>query len=246
MAKTSTPTLTSEKLAWIRLSRSENVGPVTFNRLISRYQTAEKALAALPDLIQKGGAKRPIKICTQDTVEKEYKALSAQKGQFICSYEDSYPADLKATDDAPPVLSCLGNIELLSRKCFAIVGARNASINGRRFTRDIANQLGQNEITVVSGLARGIDTAAHKGALESGTIAVVAGGIDVVYPPENQRLYEKIIEKSQQPYFLTLLNVSNHQPYQFPYHSDTENIYSDKELNKKQRKSLFVGRFFNR
>jgi len=186
--------LTPEQLAWIRLSRSENIGPVTFHHLLARYQTAEKALNALPDLIARGGAKRRIKICPAETIEKEYKILKKNGGKFVCSYEETYPETLKAIDDAPPVLSCLGNISLLTRKCFGIVGARNASINGRQFTQKIARELGEENIIVTSGLARGIDTAAHQGSLKTGTIAVVAGGADIVYPRENEGLYKDIIE----------------------------------------------------
>ena len=187
--------LTTEQINWIRLSRSENVGPITFNRLIGRYKTAAKALDALPDLIARGGAKRQIKICPAETIEKEYKELARNGGTFICSFEDIYPDRLKAIDDAPPVLSCLGNRDILNKNCFGIVGARNASINGRQFTQKIARDLGEADVIIASGLARGIDTAAHQGALKSGTIAVVAGGVDIVYPRENNSLYREIIEQ---------------------------------------------------
>lgn len=189
------PPLTTEQIDWIRLSRSENVGPITFNRLIGRYKTAAKALDALPELIARGGAKRQIKICSAETIEKEYKELARNGGTFICSFEDIYPDCLKAIDDAPPVLSCLGNRDILNKNCFGIVGARNASINGRQFTQKIARELGEADVIIASGLARGIDTAAHQGSLKSGTIAVVAGGVDIVYPRENNSLYREIIEQ---------------------------------------------------
>ena len=113
------PPLTTEQIDWIRLSRSENVGPITFNRLIGRYKTAAKALDALPELIARGGAKRQIKICSAETIEKEYKELARNGGTFICSFEDIYPDCLKAIDDAPPVLSCLGNRDILNKNCLA-------------------------------------------------------------------------------------------------------------------------------
>ena len=149
----------------------------------------------MPELIARGGAKRQIKICSAETIEKEYKELARNGGTFICSFEDIYPDCLKAIDDAPPVLSCLGNRDILNKNCFGIVGARNASINGRQFTQKIARELGEADVIIASGLARGIDTAAHQGSLRSGTIAVVAGGVDIVYPRENNSLYREIIEQ---------------------------------------------------
>ncbi len=183
-----------EKLEWLRLSRTENVGPITFYKLIDRYQTAAKALEALPELAKKGGRKHPLIAPPMDAIEKEYNRLRKIGGDLVCAHEKNYPLALAATDDAPPVLSYLGHIDMVKPPCLGIVGARNASLNGRKFTYKLAKDLGEAGQIIVSGLARGIDTAAHEGALKTGTIAVVAGGIDVVYPRENQKLYEEIID----------------------------------------------------
>ncbi|MCB1556537.1 MAG: DNA-processing protein DprA, partial [Alphaproteobacteria bacterium] len=133
----------------------------------------------------RGGRKKPLKIPPLSEIEKEYKALRKMGGALLCAGEATYPLALSALEDAPPVLSVLGDPALMNKPCIAIVGARNASLNGRSFAEKLARELGEAGQTVVSGLARGIDTAAHQGALTTGTIAVVAGGIDVVYPPEN-------------------------------------------------------------
>lgn len=183
-----------EKLAWLRLARTENVGPVTFHRLLERYGTASKALDALPDLAARGGRKKPLNVPSLAAIEKEYESLKKIGGEIITAAEDIYPLSLAATEGAPPVISVLGNAALLKKTGIGIVGARNASLNGRKFAETLARDLGAGGHVIVSGLARGIDTAAHEGSLESGTVAVVAGGIDIVYPPENQILYERIQE----------------------------------------------------
>jgi DNA processing protein len=185
----------AEKIAWLRLSRTENVGPITFYRLVENYGSAIKALEILPELAKRGGRKNPLKAYPLDLAEREYDALKKFGGDMITAAEDSYPLALAAIDDAPPVLSYIGNPALMHESCLAIVGARNASLNGRKFAANLARDLGSRKQIIVSGLARGIDTAAHEGALESGTIAVVAGGIDVVYPEENQKLYEQICQR---------------------------------------------------
>lgn len=183
-----------EKLNWLRLSRTDNVGPITFYRLIDYYGSATKALNALPELAKKGGRKKPLTAPPLSSVEKEYEALKKLGGDITCVAEKDYPLALAATDDAPPVISYIGNINLVRTPCLAVVGARNASLNGRKFAGKLSRELGQAGQTIVSGLARGIDTSAHEGALDTGTIAVVAGGIDIVYPRENQQLYERIKE----------------------------------------------------
>ncbi|MCF8496513.1 MAG: DNA-processing protein DprA [Alphaproteobacteria bacterium] len=191
------PAILSEedKIAWLRLARTENVGPVTFHRLLGRYGNAQRALEALPDLSRKGGRAAPLTPAKKEVAEKEYAALRQIGGRIITAACPDYPLALAATDDAPPVISILGDSTLLQRSCLAMVGARNASINGMRFAQGLAGELGRLGQVIVSGLARGIDTAAHKGALDTGTIAVVAGGIDVIYPEENQGLYEQIRER---------------------------------------------------
>ncbi len=184
----------TERLDWLRLSRSESVGPITFHKLLARYKTAENALNALPELQSRGGRKKPAKIVSRDIAEKEIKALKKLGGRMIAVCEDAYPLALAAIDDAPPLISILGNPQNLNQSCIGIVGARNASLNGRKFTQKLAQNLGENDHIIASGLARGIDTAAHAGSLKTGTIAVVAGGIEVIYPKENETLYRDIIE----------------------------------------------------
>lgn len=185
----------AEKLSWLRLARTENVGPITFHRLVSIYGSPQKALERLPDLARRGGRSKPLKAPDQSAVEKEYEALQKIGGNVITMAEEFYPLSLAAIDDAPPVISILGDISLANKSCIAIVGARNASLNGRKFAEKLARGLGDNNQIIASGLARGIDTAAHIGSLNTGTIAVVAGGIDIVYPEENKNLYEQIREK---------------------------------------------------
>ena len=189
------PISENEKLCWLRLSRTENVGPITFYRLIERFGSASEALEALPELSKRGGRSKPLSPPPMNAIEKEYKALQKLGGDIVTAACPSYPLALGATDDAPPVLSYFGDITLANKNCIAIVGARNASLNGKKFATKLAGELGEREQIVVSGLARGIDTAAHKGSLSSGTIAVIAGGIDVIYPEENTALFEEIKER---------------------------------------------------
>ena len=191
--KTDTSTI-AEKLSWLRLSRTENVGPVTFYKLLQICGTAQKALEQLPDLSRRGGRTKPLKAPSPDSIEREYESLKKIGGEIITAGEESYPPFLAAIDDAPPVISILGDIALTQKSCIAMVGARNASLNGKNFASKLARELGSNSQIIVSGLARGIDTAAHTGALQTGTIAVVAGGIDIIYPEENTALYEQIKE----------------------------------------------------
>jgi DNA processing protein len=184
----------SEQTDWLRLIRSENVGPVTFFHLLRYYGSAGAALEALPALAARGG-KRKIKICPQDAAKRELTRIEEIGAALIAHGEPAYPSALAAIEDAPPLIMRLGDGDLLERPLVAIVGARNASSNGRRLASLLAAELGKAGMTVVSGMARGIDTAAHTGALETGTAAVVAGGIDVVYPAENQALYDDIIAR---------------------------------------------------
>lgn len=186
---------TEEKLDWLRLSRTENIGPITFYKLLEIYGSASSALNALPELSKKGGRKKPLTAPSLASVQKEYDALQKLGGDMVCAGEDAYPLSLAATDDAPPILSYIGDINIARAPCLAMVGARNSSLNGKKFATKIAKELGQAGQIIVSGLARGIDTSAHEGALKTGTIAVVAGGIDVVYPRENQKLYDEICER---------------------------------------------------
>ncbi len=185
----------AERLNWLRLIRTDNIGPITFYQLIERFGSAAEALHALPELSRKGGRKKPLTAPKESLIAKEYKELQKLGGQIITVKDAAYPLALSATDDAPPVLSVLGNSDLLNQSCIAVVGARNASLNGNKMARKIAADLGARGQVIVSGLARGIDTAAHQGSINTGTIAVMASGIDVIYPDENQKLYEEIAEK---------------------------------------------------
>ncbi|HYD98193.1 MAG TPA: DNA-processing protein DprA, partial [Alphaproteobacteria bacterium] len=182
----------SERLDWLRLIRSENVGPITFHRLLERYGTAGRALEALPELARRGGRAKPLTLCPKGEAEREMAGAARLGARLLASCEPDYPALLAAVDDAPPIVTLRGHAVLLSRRCVAIVGARNASLNGRKLAEAFARDLGAAGFTVVSGLARGIDTAAHAGSLQSGTVAVLAGGVDIVYPPENRRLYDDL------------------------------------------------------
>lgn len=183
----------SERLDWLRLIRSENVGPRTFIRLLERFGSAGRALAELPELAKRGGRARPIVVCPKDAALRELDAADRLGCTVLAACEPFYPRLLAAIDDPPPILYALGNPSLLTKSIIAMVGARNASVNGRNLTRRMAGDLGRAGLVVVSGLARGVDTAAHEGALSAGTVAVLAGGVDVVYPPENQRLYDDIV-----------------------------------------------------
>ncbi|MBI3497684.1 MAG: DNA-protecting protein DprA [Proteobacteria bacterium] len=185
----------AERLDWARLARTENVGPITFLQLIERYGSAGAALAALPDLARQAGRASPLRTPSRAALEAEATRLHGLGGRFLAICEPDYPVSLRAISDPPPVVSLLGDARLLERRAVAMVGARNASANGKRLARALASDLGAAGFAVVSGFARGIDAAAHAGALAQGTVAALAGGIDVIYPPENAGLYGEIKEK---------------------------------------------------
>lgn len=181
-----------ERLDWLRLIRSENIGPIVFDQLLEAFGSATDALEALPDLSRKGGLKRAIKICSDAEAQAEFDSAAAIGARFVAKCEPDYPALLRHIDSAPPLICIKGRVELLARETIAIVGSRNASANGKRLARLFATELGRAGFTIVSGLARGIDTAAHEAALAQGTVAVLANGIDIVYPPENAGLQKAI------------------------------------------------------
>ena len=181
-----------QRLDWLRLIRSQNVGPATFRQLLNHYGGAAAALTALPDLAKKGGRGRPVRICSEQAARQELARAAELDATLVALGEPEYPPWLRAVDAPPPLLYMKGDFNLVQRPIIAIVGARNGSALGQKFTRQIAVELGQEGFVVASGLARGIDTAAHTGALERGTIAVLAGGIDVIYPRENAALHEAI------------------------------------------------------
>jgi DNA processing protein len=173
-----------ERIARLRLIRSDTIGGVTFWGLINRFGSALDAIAAV----------KPKTLISLDEACREVDALRKAGGTLIACGERSYPPALAALDVPPPLISVCGSIDVLMRDMIAIVGARNASALGARFAREMAAELGNAGFVVASGLARGIDTAAHRGSLTTGTCAVMAGGVDVVYPPENQGLYDEIVE----------------------------------------------------
>ena len=181
-----------ERRDWLRLIRSENVGPITFFHLLRRFGSAAAALDALPELSRRGGRARALIVHPKSRAEDEIAETSRLGARLVAHGEPEYPPPLAAIEDAPPLITVKGHIHLVSRPAVAVVGARNASANGVRFARQLAAELGAAGLVVVSGLARGIDTAAHVGALDSGTIAALAGGIDVVYPPDNETLHTEI------------------------------------------------------
>lgn len=184
----------AQRLDWLRLIRSENVGAVTFRELVNHYGGAGAALDALPELSARGGG-RPIRICPVGEAEAELRRVARSGAALVAPGETGYPPWLAAIDAPPPLICIKGRPELMDNPVVAIVGARNGSAIGQKFARQLANDLGAEGFVIASGLARGIDTAAHVAALERGTAAVMAGGIDVVYPPENAGLHEAIGER---------------------------------------------------
>lgn len=180
---------------WLRLARTENVGPVTFAQLIARYGEASVALAALPDLARRGGRVSPLGVPTLDQVRRELDAGEALGARLIAACEAEFPSALAAIDPPPPLLWARGDVAFLHQSSIAVVGARIASAGGQRFARGLAADLGAAGQVVVSGMARGVDGAAHEGALATGTVAVLGGGIDDVYPSEHRDLYERIVEQ---------------------------------------------------
>ncbi|MEA3050949.1 MAG: processing protein [Sphingomonadales bacterium] len=188
------PEPSEDQVARLRLIRSENIGPITYFQLLARFGSASAALAAIPDLAARGGGRAP-RIATRAAVEREIETVAKLGARYLFLGQGLYPPLLAELETAPPALIVKGHLTLLDRPAVALVGARNASAAACRFARGLARKLGEAGAVVVSGLARGIDTAAHDGALETGTIAVVAGGVDVFYPPENEARQQTIAER---------------------------------------------------
>jgi DNA processing protein len=193
-APTTTRLNDSERFDWLRLIRSENVGPRTFRALIRNCGSAGAALKALPDLARRGGAAKPIRLATVEEIERELAAARRLGVNFVASGEPDYPAALRQIDSAPPILALRGAAEILQRPAVAIVGSRNASGVGLTIAERLARGLGRAGYVIVSGLARGIDQRAHAASLEIGTIAVLAGGHARIYPPEAAPLLGRIAE----------------------------------------------------
>jgi DNA processing protein len=185
-----------QRIAWLRLIRSDNVGPATFRDLINHCGSAENALAMLPELSARGGATRSIRIASIADAERELETARRHGARFLGIGEPDYPPALRQIDGAPPLLAVKGDLTTATRPSLGIVGSRNASISGAKFAAMIARDGGRAGYTVTSGLARGIDTAAHRASLDTGTIAVLAGGLDHPYPPENIPLLQEITEGS--------------------------------------------------
>jgi DNA processing protein len=179
----------------VRLIRSENVGPVTFRELVSHFGSAERALEALPELSRRGGYRQPIRVCPRETAKAELQAAADIGARALIVGEPGYPEALAAIDPPPPLIYVKGNAGHMARPMLAIVGARNGSAAGQKLARLFASQIGAAGFVIVSGLARGIDAAAHEAALPTGTAAVLAGGPDNVYPPEHARLQREIAER---------------------------------------------------
>ena len=182
-----------QRLDWLRLIRSESIGPRSFRSLMNRFGGAAPALEALPELARQAG--RPIRICPLAEAEGEIERLRRLGGRLIALGEADYPVPLQAIDSAPPLIAVLGQVQILQKPAVALVGSRNASAAGMKFTGRLARDLGEADFAVISGLARGIDTAAHQASLETGTVAVLAGGLDEIYPPQNIPLVERIAER---------------------------------------------------
>ncbi len=196
------PTTEDDRVSWLRLLRSRRVGPSTFFRLMAEHGNAQAALAALPGVAQAAGV-TDYTACPEEAAIAELRAAQTAGARMICFGEADYPANLADINDAPPLLWVIGDTSTLERPMIALVGARNASSLGTRMARALATELGQAGYVIVSGLARGVDTAAHAAALDTGTLAVLAGGVDVLYPSENSHLATDItkhgLRLSEQP-----------------------------------------------
>lgn len=193
-SKPTAPLGEAQRLAWLRLARSEHVGATTFHRLIERYGDAETALEALPELARRGGAGRRLKLCSRDAAESEMERAERLNCRFVASCEPAYPPALAAADACPPLLAVRGSATALQKPSVAIVGSRNASFNGLKIAGDLSAGVASRGFSVTSGLARGIDAEAHKAALKPGTIAVLAGGLDRPYPARNIPLLEELCD----------------------------------------------------
>jgi DNA processing protein len=178
----------------LRLIRTNSIGPIAYRQLLLRFGSAAAAIEAIPDLARRGGGKAPA-IFPLASAQREMAAVEKLGGRYLALGQGLYPRALAEVENAPPLLTIMGDPQLLDRTMIAIVGARNASAAACRFARGLAHDLGREEVAIVSGLARGIDSAAHDGSLDSGTIAVIAGGLDFFYPPENEARQRDIAER---------------------------------------------------
>ncbi len=185
-----------ERADWLRLSRTRGIGPITFFHLLERYDgSAAAILDDLPALIRKASGKTEISIPPKADMDREIDTAKRFGADHLAACEPDYSACLAAIDAPPPVIAMRGDKRLLNKPSVALVGARDASAVGRRMARDLARELGQAGLVIISGLARGVDGEAHAASLDTGTVAAIAGGIDQVYPPEHQQLYERLAER---------------------------------------------------
>jgi len=180
-----------ERLAWLRLARSEGVGPVAHRHLIQRYGTARRAVDVLPEVMRRAG-RSSAGIYSLEQADAELAEGEGFGATLVCGCDPAFPQSLAALDPPPPLLWALGDPALLQRRSVAVVGARIASAAARRFAREISGELGREGMAITSGLARGVDAAAHEGALATGTVAVLGGGVGDIYPPDNEALYHAI------------------------------------------------------
>jgi DNA processing protein len=183
-----------QRIAWLRLIRTDNIGPATFRDLINRCGSAETAIEMLPELVRQGGGTRLLRVPSISEIETEIETAHKAGARFVALGEADYPAILRRGDNPPPLLAVQGDAAVFNLPAVAIVGARNASLAGIRMAKILSSELGAEGHSVISGLARGIDAAAHEGALATGTVAVLAGGLDRPYPPENIPLLQRIID----------------------------------------------------
>ncbi len=183
-----------DAIARLRLIRTRSIGPITYFQLLHRFGTPQAAIAAIPDLARRGGGAPP-RLPPPAEIEREAEAVAALGGRYLILGRDAYPPLLAEVENAPPALIVAGDAALLDRRAVAVVGARNASAAAIRFARQLAHELAEEGLVVVSGLARGIDTAAHEGSIAGGTIGVIAGGMDVLYPPQNEALQRTIARR---------------------------------------------------
>jgi len=183
-----------QRIAWLRLIRSDNVGPATFRDLINHFGSAEMALEALPELSLRGGSTKAVRVCSREDALAELEFADRFGARFVGIGEPDYPYSLRQIEGAPPMIAVKGDAIALHQPGIGIVGARNCSVSGAKFAAMIARDLGRAGYTIVSGFARGIDTAAHRASLDTGTVAVLAGGLDKPYPPENEPLIRDLLD----------------------------------------------------
>jgi DNA processing protein len=182
-----------QRIDWLRLIRSDNIGPRTFRSLVNHCGGARAAIEALPELARRGGAQKPVRVLSRELAERELEGSRRLGVELVALGEPDYPARLRMIDDAPPLIGVRGKMSVLASNMIAVVGSRNSSAAGVKFAERVAREFGDAGFVVVSGLARGIDAAAHRASLGSGTVAVLAGGHDHIYPAEHVTLLDSIL-----------------------------------------------------